>query len=283
MASTGPGRTICTLVRADGRANPLSIVNEARRDGDGLARTPALEFERQRTAAVRPDQLDYPLAADITLAVDRDDDIERPQAGLVGRRASDHSQNCGRVTGCTPMSPSSDLPTAAGTSVTRSLRPFRSIRELDLALRQRENRRQEALPRGDLDAVDGDDAIAGLNAGRLGHGPLGKIDDDRFAVERRNLDAVVQHERQHDDGERQIHHRPHDEHLEALPFRLRQELVGRAGRPVVRILAGHLHVAAERDGAHAGPGVPPVDSATSGPNPSENVSTRTPIRRAIRK
>ncbi len=49
--------------------------------------------------------------------------------------------------------------------------------------------------------------------------------------------------RQHD-----VHGRTGDEHLEALPFALRQELVGRAAALVLDRLAGHFHEAAKRDG-----------------------------------
>ena len=57
----------------------------------------------------------------------------------------------------------------------------------------------------------------------------------------------------------EVHHRAGDQDLEALPLRLRQELVVRAGLRIVGILAGHLDVAAERDGADAVLGVAALD------------------------
>jgi hypothetical protein len=71
----------------------------------------------------------------------------------------------------------------------------------------------------------------------------------------RDLGALKQHERHDNDGQGKVHDWAHDEHLESLPLRLRQELVGRAGAGVLRRLARHLHVAAERHGADAVLGV----------------------------
>ncbi len=51
--------------------------------------------------------------------------------------------------------------------------------------------------------------------------------------------------------EREVHHRAHDQHLESLPLGLGQELVRGAGASVLGCFAGHLDVAAERDGADA--------------------------------
>ena len=71
--------------------------------------------------------------------------------------------------------------------------------------------------------------------------------------------ALHQHDGQHDDREREVHRRSHDQNLEPLPLGLRQELVGLAGALVLGVLAGHLHVAAERDGAEAVFGVAAPD------------------------
>ena len=62
---------------------------------------------------------------------------------------------------------------------------------------------------------------------------------------RGHLGALREHNRHDDDCEQDVHHGTHDEHLEPLPFRLRQELVWRAAARIVHALAGHLHVAAE--------------------------------------
>ena len=76
--------------------------------------------------------------------------------------------------------------------------------------------------------------------------------DDGRAVEiQRHLAALRQHHSENEHRQQQVHHRSHDEHLESLPLRLRQELVGRAGPGLVRRFARHLHVAAERQRADA--------------------------------
>ena len=185
------------------------------------------------------------------------------------------------------MSPSSYLPSRVGTTVTSTGWPPRSIveRHLALGLRRRiaiENSSQVSTGC----AVDGRrcDRRAGCPAFAATESSANDADDDRLLLERRHLRALVEHDRHHDDRQHEVHHRAHDEDLEALPFRLRQELVGRAGARVFRVLAGHLHVAAERDGADAVLGVAAAERRASfGPKPSENVSTRTPMRRAIRK
>jgi hypothetical protein len=60
--------------------------------------------------------------------------------------------------------------------------------------------------------------------------------------------------------EQEVHHRAHDEHLEPLPPRFREELVGLPGHLVVCRLAGHLHVTAERQRADAVFGVAPAEA-----------------------
>ena len=74
-------------------------------------------------------------------------------------------------------------------------------------------------------------------------------DDGRLRLERGNLGAVHQHAGGDDDREDEVHQRSHDENLEPLPLGLRQEFVVAARARIVGVLAGHLHVAAERDRA----------------------------------
>ena len=80
-------------------------------------------------------------------------------------------------------------------------------------------------------------------------------DDDRLLRERGHVGALIEHDRHHDQRQRQVHDRAHDQDLEPLPLALRQELVRRAGARVFGVLAGHLDVAAERDRADAVLGV----------------------------
>ncbi len=70
-------------------------------------------------------------------------------------------------------------------------------------------------------------------------------------VERRKLRALQQDEGHDDDRQGEVHHRAHHEHLEPLPLRLGQELVGGPRAGIFRGLAGHLDVAAERNRADA--------------------------------
>ena len=99
---------------------------------------------------------------------------------------------------------------------------------------------------------DAQDSIANLDADELGRRVLHDVAHDRrHVLIGRNLRALIEHERHHDDGEHDVHDRSHDEHLEPLPLRARHELVGRAGSRVVGVLAGHLHVATKRNRAEA--------------------------------
>ena len=81
-----------------------------------------------------------------------------------------------------------------------------------------------------------------------------------------------------------VHHRAHDEHRNRSHLLFGEELVGRAGCGFVRVLAGHLHVAAKRAARRCRSRCPRGGSSRpSGLNPSWNVSTRTPRRWAARK
>ena len=84
---------------------------------------------------------------------------------------------------------------------------------------------------------------------------LEAADHHRLSSKAGSLRALQQDERHDDDGQGQVHHRPHHQHLEPLPFRLREELVRRPGPRVFRSLARHLDVAAERNRADAVLGV----------------------------
>ena len=113
-------------------------------------------------------------------------------------------------------------------------------------------------------AVHADDPIAKLQAGRLRDGVgLERADDDGLCLEGRHLRALVEHHGHNDEREHQVHHRAHDQNLETLPLRLRQKLVVRAGARVLGVFAGHLDVAAERDGADAVLGVSAAERSTA--------------------
>ncbi len=133
-------------------------------------------------------------------------------------------------------------------------------RQLDRTIRLGHRLESELFPRFDRDAADLDDLVAWqdprLLRRRVGlHG----ADDDCLLRERGDVGALIEHESHHDQRQRQVHDRPHDQDLEALPLAFREEFVRRAGARVFGVLAGHLDVAAERDRADAVLGVPAAE------------------------
>ena len=82
-----------------------------------------------------------------------------------------------------------------------------------------------------------------------------RADHRRLLLVGRDLGALVEHDGQQNHGQAEVHRRPHDQDLEALPLALGQELVRLPGASVVGVLAGHLHVAAERQRTDAVLGV----------------------------
>ena len=108
---------------------------------------------------------------------------------------------------------------------------------------------------------DGDDSIARLDAALFRRRSGGHhANNRRLVFEGRHIGALVQHDRQEDDGQEQVHRRAHDEHEESLPFVLRQELVRPTGSFLVRVLARHLYVTAERQSANPVDGLAPADA-----------------------
>jgi len=91
-----------------------------------------------------------------------------------------------------------------------------------------------------------------------GHG----ADDGRLILVDALLDTLIEHQGREQDREQDVHGRSHDQHLEPLPFALREEFVlppddvaVLVALDVVGILARHLDVAAERQRADAVLGV----------------------------
>ena len=124
--------------------------------------------------------------------------------------------------------------------------------DLDLAIRALPDRQQRLLPRIDVAAGDGDDPIARPDVHfRRGRSRTDAADDRRLILVRALLHALIQHDREEHERQQEVHHRSHDEDLEPLPLRLRQELVGAAGGSFFGRLARHLDVAAERQRADA--------------------------------
>src|SRR5438874_334326 len=124
--------------------------------------------------------------------------------------------------------------------------------DLDLAVRALPDREQRVLPRPDVAAGDGDDPIARPDVRFRRRRSRGDAAHDRRLIfVRALLDALIQDDGEENECEQEVHHRSHDEDLEPFPLRLREELVGAPGRSFLGRLAGHLHVAAERQRADA--------------------------------
>ena len=123
----------------------------------------------------------------------------------------------------------------------------------DFAVRPRPHRHEELLPRVDPPARDvmtrSPRRMSALAAGESGSD---HADDRRLILVDRDFSALVQHDRRQHHREGEVHHRAHDQDLESLPLRLRQELVGRDPcAAVFGRFAGHLDVAPERQRANA--------------------------------
>jgi hypothetical protein len=132
-------------------------------------------------------------------------------------------------------------------------------RDGDIAFRTRSDGDEEVIPGVDFVPRHGEDAIAPLDTALLGwRSSHDGADHRRLVLIDRDLRALRQHHRHHDHGQDDVHGRSHDQNLEALPFGPRQELVGRPAPGVIRILARHLDVAAERNGGNAVLGIAPL-------------------------
>ena len=136
-------------------------------------------------------------------------------------------------------------------------RPARTQHDLDLAAGGEQHRLLVVGPGRRVVAGDARQPIADLDAGLGRRRPLEHAADlGRVALVGR-LAGAVQVDADHDQERRDdVHGRTGDVDLEPLPLRLGEELVRLGRGVVVRRLAGHLHVAAERDDRDAVLGVP---------------------------
>ena len=164
------------------------------------------------------------------LAVDGEDDVAGLDAGAIARLAGVHDRRMWvhvREARRSRRSRTGCRRRAVGVTWRVDLDAVAHERDRNLAIRTRADRDAEISPRVDAGAGDRRDAIAGRDVGSLGRRPgRHDADDDRLILVHRDLGAVVENDRQDDDRQQQVHHRPGDEHLEPLPLRLRQELVG---------------------------------------------------------
>ena len=208
------------------------------------------------------DRLDQIRPEGHRLVVQRQNDIAGLDAGAIGRLARIHARHERMDVG-----QHADLADFEAALFRRHRRRHGTRQRLtaaqqfhrDFAVRPRANRDEELLP--GVDAVIGDrhDAVAGPDVGfrrrRVRHHDA---DDRRLILVRRDFGALIQHDRREDQREHDVHRRSHDEHLEPFPLALRQELVRSPHDLTVRValdilgrVAGHLHVAAERERADA--------------------------------
>ena len=95
-------------------------------------------------------------------------------------------------------------------------------------------------------------SIPAFEAGEFSDHPS---NDRRLLEENRVFVVHHEHDGKESDSQENVHRRPGDGNHEALPARMRHEFVGRAAARFQRVLARHLDVAAERQGADAVVGV----------------------------
>ncbi len=115
---------------------------------------------------------------------------------------------------------------------------------------------QHVFPGRILRAIDASDAVTGFDARLGGRRVLQHPADDGGLVEINRM-LVMHHVNagKQSDGQQNVHRRAGDGDDEALPARMRHEFVRRSAARLQRILARHLHVAAERQRADAVVGI----------------------------
>ncbi len=199
-------------------------------------------------------------------AVDRHDHVSRLEPGAIAwfvRR--DRSQSRVHVRQHTDVA---NLEPALARQQRRCdgpalLQPVAEQADRNLAVRFRSDRHQELIPVVHAAARDGHNPIARSDVGLRRHRSFRHhADNHRLVLVGLALEALMEHDGGQHDGEEEVHDRSHDQDLESLPLRFGQELVGPddcaalfVALDVLRVLAGHLDVAAERKGADAVLGV----------------------------
>ena len=110
----------------------------------------------------------------------------------------------------------------------------------------------DVFPGRVLLAIDAHDAVALLDTG-LGRWRIVQYPSDHCRLVEKHRMLVVHHEHagEERDGQDDVHGRTGDGDHEALPARMRHEFVGRAAARFQRVLARHLDVTAQRQGADA--------------------------------
>ena len=130
--------------------------------------------------------------------------------------------------------------------------PVAKHRHSHVALRLGGDGDQQVFPGVDPLAGDRENPVAWTQTHLLGRrSGHDRSNHRRLVAVGEDFGALRQHERRHDHGEHDVHQRSHDQDLEPLPLGLGEKLVGLARPRVVRVLARHLDVTAERDGADA--------------------------------
>ena len=192
------------------------------------------------------------------LAVDGQDDVARFQSGLFGAIAGDTRVTTGLASG-------SDADVARSRTCPRrpaarrvTVLAVAQQRHADVAVGPPDDRSRAPAPstwrsrRPPTVIMRSPRMRPACSAGESGTTARRSAGSSRYTCTAAPCASTnaVHHHRQED-----VHRRPGEEDLETLPLGLGQELVGMARARIFRVLAGHLHVAAERNRADAVLGV----------------------------
>src|SRR5262245_9196868 len=229
--------------------------------GQRLPNAAAIDRDLHWFFGMTGDELPHLIVEGHRLAVDRDDHVAILEAAasarISGRHRCQMRVNAGKHADIAELE--SPLPGRGRRHLESDRLAVAADAEIDFAIGTRTDRDIQLLPGVDRVIVYRLDPIAGPHsrAGRR-RAFRNSADDGRLILVDALLDALIEHQGREQDREQDVHGRSHDQHLEPLPFALREEFVLTpddvavlVAFDVVRILAGHLDVATEREGAAA--------------------------------
>ena len=206
----------------------------ARRDSEG-ERRPVSKY-RQADRLIRTlgdDRPEIAIERD-WFSVRSDDDIPRleaaARAGLVGAHPEETGVHVGQHADVAELEAAladggrrRRDPACQGLAVAHEI-------DRDFALRTRAHPHQEIVPPLHGIAGDRQNSVADADVGSFRRGTRrDDADNRRVTFERGHLAVAIEDDGRQHNGQQQVHHRTHDQHLKALPFGLRHEFVVAAG------------------------------------------------------